>query len=100
MRKPFPLAPVFAALAVCGALSACQAPNSASTISDIQTAIAVGCPVVATIQSSAIKLTTAQRTALNTLALVCPPNPAPTAATVVLADVIQAYATLAPLVSK
>ena len=86
------------ALAGALALSGCQTPNSATTISDIQTALAVGCPVVSAIQSSALKLTTAQRAALNTLALACPPNPPPTAAGVVLADLISAYTILAPLV--
>ena len=87
-------------VALCGALalSGCQAPNSATTISDISTALAVGCPVVASIQSSGLKLTNAQRAALNTLALACPPNAPPTAAGVLLSDLIQAYVILAPLV--
>ena len=88
------------ALAGALALSACQAPNSAATISDINTALAVGCPVVAAVQSSTLKLTNVQRAALNTLALACPPNPPPTAAGTLLVDLVQAYSILAPLVQK
>ena len=90
------------AFALCGALAlaGCNAPNSASTISDISTALAVGCPVVAAVQSSALRLTTVQRAALATLALACPPHAPPTAAGVVLSDLVQAYVILAPLVSK
>ena len=87
-------------VALCGALalSGCQAPSTSATIQDINTALTVGCPVVASIQSSGLKLTNAQAAALNTLALVCPPNAPPTAAGVVLSDIIQAYGILAPLV--
>jgi hypothetical protein len=89
-----------AALALALALAGCNAPNSATTISDINTALAVGCPVVTAVQSSGLRLTNAQRAALNTLALACPPNPPPTAAGVVLVDLVQAYGILAPLVQK
>ena len=87
-------------IALCGALAlaGCQAPNSAATIQDIGTALAVGCPVVASIQASTVKLNATQRAALNTLALACPPNAPPTAAGVLLSDLIQAYVILAPLV--
>ena len=89
-------------LAIAGALAlaGCNAPNSAATISDINTALAVGCPVVTAVQSSALKLTNVQRAALNTLALACPPNPKPTAAGVLLVDLVQAYSILAPLAQK
>jgi hypothetical protein len=92
MRSAFNLA----ALAVAAMLSACNQTQ----ISNVNTAIAVGCPVLASIQSSGLKLNKAQAAAANTLALLCPPNPAPTAAGVVLSDVIAAYQTLAPLVGK
>ena len=95
MKLILPVA-LFGALA----LSACQAPNSATTISDINTALAVGCPIVASLQSGAIKLNNIQKSALATLALACPPNPPPTAAGVVLSDLIGAYTILAPLVQK
>ena len=93
MFKPFALA---AALALAGALSACNQTQ----ITNINTAVAVGCPVLSAIQSSGLRLNTAQTAAVRTLALLCPPNPPPSAANVVLADVIAAYQTLAPLVGK
>lgn len=90
------LTSIFAALALAGALSACNQTQ----ITNIQTAAAVGCPVLSAIQTSGLRLNAAQSAAVRTLALLCPPNPPPTAATVVLSDVIQAYQTLAPLVGK
>ena len=70
--------------------------NPAAT-ADIQSALAVGCPIVAAIQGSSLKLNAYQQSALTTLALVCPPNPPPTTEMVAIADVIAAYTTLQPL---
>lgn len=91
---------IVAAMAGALALSACDKPNSAATISDFDTALALGCPVVASIQAGGKTLSALQRAALATLAIVCPPNPPPTAAGVVLSDIVRAYGVLAPLVVK
>ena len=96
MFNLLPLRYLVAVAAVCVALAGCNQTQ----ITDINTAVAVGCPVLSAIQSSSLKLNAAQTVAVRTLALLCPPNPPPTAATVVLSDVIQAYQTLAPLVGK
>jgi outer membrane lipoprotein SlyB len=85
---------------VCLLLPGCAANGalSANAASDVQTALGVGCPVVTVIQSSNLKLNAYQKSALSTLALACPPNPTPTSAAVVVADLIAAYATLQPLI--
>ena len=70
--------------------------NPAAT-ADIQTALAIGCPIVTAIQGSSLKLNAYQKSALTTLALVCPPNPAPTTEFVAITDVIAAYTILQPL---
>ena len=83
----------------CMTLLGC-ATNSALTptaTADIQQALAVGCPIVGSIQSSSLPLNKYQKAALNTLALVCPPNLPPTSAFIAVEDIIAAYTTLQPL---
>jgi hypothetical protein len=70
---------------------------SPAATSDIQQALAVGCPILGLIQSSSLALNKYQKSALNTLALACPPNPPPTSAVVAVEDIIAAYTTLQPL---
>lgn len=70
---------------------------SATATADLQQSLAVGCPILGAIQSSSLPLNKYQKSALSTLALVCPPNPPPTSAVVAVADVIAAYTTLQPL---
>lgn len=72
-------------------------PNGATPTS-LQKALSIGCPVVAALQQSKASFSNAQLSALNALALVCPPNGAPTAATVAISDVLNAYAILRPLI--
>jgi hypothetical protein len=81
-------------------LVGCAANNSpdGATSTSLQKALSIGCPVVATLQQSKASFSNAQLSALNALALVCPPNGAPTAATVAIADVLDAYAILRPLI--
>ncbi len=81
------------------ALSGCNANltlNSTAT-TEMRDALAVGCPVLAAVKSLNLSLDTYQQAAVNTLALVCPPNPPPTSALVAVEDIIAAYATLQPL---
>jgi len=66
---------------------------------DLQHALATGCPILAGLQSSRLPFDKYQESALNTLALVCPPNPPPTSALVAVADIIAAYTTLQPLLN-
>lgn len=68
-----------------------------SAVGDVATAIAVGCPLLALIQKSGVKLNATQSAAAATLDLACPPNPPPTNAIVAGSDLIQAYTILKPL---
>ena len=83
----------------CFVLVGCAANGSINPTAsnDIQQALAVSCPILATVQSSNLPLNKYQKSALNVLALACPPNPPPTSAIVAVADIISAYAVLQPL---
>lgn len=76
----------------------CTSPNQSTVVQDVQTALAIGCPILGAVQNGGFKLNAVQTKALQTLALVCPPNPPPTSTAVVVADIVQAYTLLAPLV--
>jgi ABC-type amino acid transport substrate-binding protein len=68
-----------AAALACFALAGCAANGTLNPSADtaIQNALAVGCPIVATVQASSLPLTSYEKSAVSTLALVCPPNPPP-----------------------
>ena len=87
---------------VCLALSGCTSTGAltAAASTDIESALAVACPVLDVVQSSGLSLNVYQKSALTTLALACPPNPAPTSAVVAAADIVSAYTTLQPLLNK
>ena len=80
-------------------LSACSANLTLTPTAqaDIQTALNAACPVLAAVQSAAVKPNARQVAAMNTLALACPPNPAPTNAVVAATDLLAAAQILAPL---
>ena len=77
---------------------AANSSPSAATPTSVQGAIAIGCPIVTAIEQSTIALNRIQAAALGSLALVCPPNPPPNSATVVISDIVSAYQILRPLV--
>ena len=89
-----------AAALVSLALTGCTSTGSlnAAATSDLQTALAAACPIVAVIQASPLKLNAYQQAALATLQLACPPNPPPTSTVVAVGDLIAAYTTLQPLI--
>ena len=76
------------------ALNGCQ--PSATAVTDINTALATACPIVTV--ASAMKLNKTEAAALRTLELACPPNAPPTNEATVIADVVEAYALLKPLI--
>ena len=80
-------------------LASCSASGqlNAGAASDLQSALAIGCPIVSTIKASAPNLNAYQQSALTTLALACPPNPPPSNAVIATSDIIAAATTLAPL---
>jgi hypothetical protein len=89
------------ALGITGAsLAGCNSNGSVSVsvASNIQSALNVGCPILATVQASNLSLNSTQKASETVLALACPPNPAPTSALVAVADLISAYTILQPLV--
>jgi len=73
--------------------------NSTAT-ADMQNALAVACPIVGVVQASTLPLSGAQKAALSTLTLACPPNPPPTSALIMAEDIISAYTILQPLLQK
>ena len=73
------------------------APNVAAP-TGLQSALAIGCPIVSAIQQSKTSLNNIQTSALSVLALICPPYAPPTATTVAISDVINAYGILRPLI--
>jgi hypothetical protein len=87
------------ALTLALAVAACSPTGSLSVAApkDIAAALAVGCPVLATVQTLAPSMNAQQKAAASTLALACPPNPPPTSAIVAVTDLIAAYTTLQPL---
>jgi hypothetical protein len=89
-----------AAALACFALAGCAANGTLNPSTDtaIQNALAVGCPIVATVQASSLPLTSYEKSAVTTLALVCPPNPPPTSAVIAAEDIISAYMILEPLI--
>jgi hypothetical protein len=70
----------------------------AAAVTDVQSALAVGCPILNAVQASKPALNANQKAAMATLALACPPNPPPTSAVVAVADLISAYTILQPLI--
>lgn len=87
-----------AGLALTGCTSTGALNPAASA--EIESALAVACPVLNVVQSSNLSLNAYQKSALTTLALACPPNPAPTSAVVAAADIVNAYTVLQPLLNK
>jgi hypothetical protein len=69
-----------------------------AAVTDVQSALAVGCPILNAVQASKPTLNANQNAAMATLALACPPNPPPTSAVVAVADLISAYTILQPLI--
>jgi hypothetical protein len=101
----FKLASFRSALAlgvIAASLAGCNVNGSvaASVSSDIQSALNVGCPILAAVQASSLSLNSTQKTAETALALACPPNPAPTSAVIAAADLVSAYTILQPLVKN
>ena len=95
------LASIASALALASIpLAGCNVGSglNVNAVADIQTALAVGCPIFSVVQSTNPKLNAYQKSAAATLALACPPNPAPTSAIVAVADLISAYTILQPLI--
>jgi hypothetical protein len=72
------------------------APRAGSSV-NLQQTLTISCAALTAIHSSQIPLNRIQGAAVNALALVCPPNPTPTTSTVVLEDLLNAYAILSPL---
>jgi hypothetical protein len=68
--------------------------------SDVTSALAEGCPILAAVETSNPPLNKLELAAEATLANACPPNPAPTNAVVVVADIIAAYTALEPFIPK
>ena len=94
------------ALTLALALSGCAnngALNAAAT-ADVNTALETACPILTVVQSDVasgmLTLNKYQTAAVNSLALACPPNPAPTNATTAASDILAAFALLQPLVAK
>jgi len=88
------------ALAVAGlALTGCNATLSLNptATTQLQNALAVGCPILAAVKSSGLPMNAYQQAAVNTLELACPPNPPPNTALVAVEDIIAAYSVLQPL---
>jgi hypothetical protein len=71
---------------------------SVSVAGNIQAALNVGCPILASVQAANLSLNATQKASETVLALACPPNPAPTSAVVAVADLISAYTILQPLI--
>ena len=90
------------ALALAGALavSGCTATGTLTptAATDVATALTIGCPILGMVQASGLKLNAVEAGAESTLELACPPNPAPTSATVAVADLVGAYTILSPLI--
>jgi len=86
----------------CAALAGCTSTGSVTPAvsADIVNALAIGCPIAAAIQISGLPLNAAEKAALATLALACPPNPPPTSAAVAATDIIAAYVALEPLLAS
>ncbi len=86
----------------CLSLAACTSTGmlNPTASSDLQSALAVACPVLNVVQSSNIALNAYQKSALTTLALACPPNPPPTSAIVAASDIVSAYTILQPLMKQ
>lgn len=79
-------------------VAACANGNlTPAATNDINSALAVGCPILASVASLAPPMNAKQKAAAATLALACPPNPAPTSAFVAVSDLVAAYTTLQPL---
>src|ERR1700677_577142 len=98
MFKPA-LAGALALGIIAASLAGCNSNSSVSVsvTSNIQSALNVGCPILATLKASGLSLNSTQKAAATVLALACPPNPAPTSAVVAVADLISAYTILQPL---
>ena len=91
---------IASAALVCASLVGCTSTGALNptATTDIQTALSVGCPILATVNALAITPNKTQIAALKTLALACPPNLPPTSAIVAVTDVIAAYELLQPLI--
>ena len=89
-----------AAALACFALAGCAANGALNPSADaaIQNALSVGCPILAAVQASSLPLNSVERSAVRTLALVCPPNPPPTSAVIAAEDIISAYLILGPVI--
>ena len=91
-----------AAAFACLSLVGCAANGTLNPAADtdIQNALAAGCPMVAAVQASNLPLNSYEKSAVATLALACPPNPPPTSAVIAAEDIISAYTILEPLLNK
>jgi hypothetical protein len=91
---------VAAAAGMAATLVGCAANEDplASAQASLSAALAVGCPIVAAFKAVDIPLNIYQASALNMLALACPPNPPPSSTNVVVADLVNAYMILRPLI--
>lgn len=102
IRKPSPFRRVAVLFGVFGLalapLAGCNTSPQVAT--DIAAALNYGCPVLSAIQAQGIKPNNAQTAALQSLALACPPNPAPTNAAVAATDLVAAATILLPLLPK
>ena len=98
---------VLAAIFASGlALSACTSTGvlTPTAQADVQNALAIACPVEAAVAAQLaaqnVKLSAQAQAAETLLAGLCPPNPAPTSATVAAIDIVSATLTIAPLLPK
>ena len=74
--------------------------TTAFTATAIQSDLASYCSIVKAVQTSNLVLNRTQVAALSTLALACPPNPAPTSSSTILQGALEAYEILSPLLSS
>ena len=89
-----------AAALACFALAGCAASGTLNPAAEtaIQDALAVGCPSRRGDSGFEPVAQQYEKSAVTTLALVCPPNPPPTSAVIAAEDIISAYMILEPLI--
>ena len=84
-------------LAGCSATTGTLTPAAQATVAQY---LASYCPVEVAIRAQAQAGNAKFKAADNLLQSVCPPNPAPTNSVVAVIDLVNAYAVIAPLISK
>lgn len=92
------LAIVAAALCLAGCTTV--GTLNATATANMNSALAVACPVLLVVESGGLPMNAIQKASLQTLALACPPNPPPTSAVVAAVDIMAAYSALKPLITK